>query len=191
MRRFRLTALMALALLALGVTSCSEGPNAPEVPSIAAPEPVVAADSTAATNDLLGLPLDRLPIVGQLLSCRRLPYAQAQKVIGPAGGTIAVGPHRLWIPPGALASPVTIRAEMPSDSVSSVRFYPEGLEFRRKAFLTLDYGHCSLVRGLLPKRVAYTTEHLRILQILLSFDNILAREVTAPLDHFSRYAVAW
>lgn len=187
MRRFRLSALLVLALLALGITSCSESPNEPETPSAPATNPVVAGDSAA----LLGLPLDRLPIVGGLLTCRPLPYAEAEKVIGPNGGTIEIGPHRLWIPRGALLTNVRIRAQMPRDTVNSLRLYPEGLQFRRSAFLTLDYSNCSLVRGLLPKRIAYTTEQLRILSILLSFDNILAREVTAPLDHFSRYAVAW
>lgn len=187
MRRFRLSALLVLALLALGVTSCSENPSGPEMPSAPATNPVVAGDSAA----LLGLPLDRLPIVGGLLSCRPLPYAQAEKVIGPSGGTIEIGPHRLRIPRGALRNNVRIRAEMPRDSVNSLRLYPEGLRFRTSAFLTMDYNNCSLLRGLLPKRIAYTTEGLRILNLLRSFDNILAREVTAPLDHFSRYAVAW
>ncbi len=189
MRRFRLSALLVVSLLVFGITSCADNSSAPEVPSAPPMEPSVSGDQS---NDILGLPpLDRLPIVGRLLSCRPLPYAQAEKIIGSAGGTLEVGPHRLWVPPGALRSSVRIRAEMPSDSVASLRLYPEGLQFRRSVFLTLDYNNCSLIRGLLPKRIAYTTEELRILQLLFSFDNILAREVTAPLDHFSRYAVSW
>ena len=72
-------------------------------------------------------------------------------------------------------------------------FKPEGLKFNRRhePVLTLDYSDCGLVRNLLPKRIAYTDERLNILSILQSLDNILAQRVSARVEHFSRYAVAW
>ena len=48
-----------------------------------------------------------------------------------------------------------------------------------------------LQHTLLPKRIAYTTDALSILELLASLDNPLARRVSADLDHFSTYAVAW
>ncbi|MEP7325224.1 MAG: hypothetical protein ABI836_04675 [Gemmatimonadota bacterium] len=42
-----------------------------------------------------------------------------------------------------------------------------------------------------PKKILYTSEGLRILDILLSLDNILRQTVSAPIEHFSRYAVAY
>jgi hypothetical protein len=77
--------------------------------------------------------------------------------------------------------------------VVSVRFKPEGLKFdpSHKPVLTLDYSNCGLVRNLLPKRIAYTDEKLSILSILESLDNLLARRVSARIEHFSRSAVAW
>lgn len=109
--------------------------------------------------------------------------------IGPAGGTIAVGEHELVIPRGALARKTTITAEQMSGSVNSVRFSPEGLQFRRPARLTLSYRNCLSVP--LPKKVADTNELLEILQVLRSLDSRKEKEVSSDIDHFSRYAVAY
>jgi hypothetical protein len=126
-----------------------------------------------------------------LLACPPQPPAQAEEEIGPEGGILQIGPHRLIVPEGALDRPVLISAMSDSDSVVSVRFAPEGLSFARPARLTLSYAHCPLLPSLLPKRIAYTTDALELLQLLISADDLLDRQVSANLDHFSRYAVAW
>ena len=126
-----------------------------------------------------------------LLSCPDQPAAQAEAAIGPEGGTLQVGPHRLVVPPGALDSTVVISGVAVADSVVSVQFAPEGLTFSVPARLTLSYAACPLIPSLLPKRVVYTTDVLELLQLLLSSDDLLHRQVSADLDHFSRYAVAW
>jgi hypothetical protein len=84
---------------------------------------------------------------------------------------------------------VQIRAEQMSGKVNSVRFSPEGLKFASPATLTMGYKNCSLV--LLPKRIVYTSELLKVLVILRSVDLLGSKTVTAPIDHFSRYAVAY
>lgn len=124
---------------------------------------------------------------------RRFPKPRTEQTVGPAGGTILVGPHRLVIPAGALTSPVLITAEAPADSVNSVRLLPHGLTFApgKPAKLTLSYANCSLLGQLLPKRIVYTTDLLEILEWLLSADEPLARRVSTSLEHFSRYAIAW
>ena len=75
----------------------------------------------------------------------------------------------------------------------SVQFQPEGLQFNSKHLpqLTLDYSACPLVSNLLPKQIAYTDNNLNILSYLLSLDNLLSRQVTGQVHHFSRYAIAW
>jgi hypothetical protein len=55
----------------------------------------------------------------------------------------------------------------------------------------MSYANCNLLGLLLPKRIAYTTERYRILEYLLSIDNLLSKQVTGRLKHFSQYAVAW
>jgi hypothetical protein len=124
-----------------------------------------------------------------LLTCSAQPYAAKTQTVGSAGGTIVVGTHRLVIPAGALSSPVQIMAEQMTGKVNSVRFSPDGLKFAKPATLKLSYANCSSL--LLAKRVVYTNELLGILELLPSLDDLRTKSVSAPIRHFSRYAVAW
>jgi hypothetical protein len=157
----------------------------------------VAVGSCATDESLTGPPEPESSLIGTLLrptgllSCSPLPYASTTATVGPSGGIITVGPHELRIPPGALAEPVTITAEAPSGTVNLVRFQPEGLEFRSAARLTMSYANCNTLGLLIPKRIAYTTDALVILEYLLSLDNLWAQKVTGRLEHFSSYAIAW
>jgi hypothetical protein len=174
LRRF-MSFVLAAVLVSLAGLSC--GDNLPTASPTPSSSPLLVGDLLSATG---------------LLKCTPLPYASASKVIGPAGGTLQVGPHVLRIPAGALSRSVTIRAESPSDVVNSVRLYPEGLQFGGSgASLTMSYANCNLLGRILPKRIAYTSEGLQILSYLLSLDNVLQKSVTGQLRHFSRYAVAW
>jgi hypothetical protein len=76
-----------------------------------------------------------------------------------------------------------------SGGTNSLRFSPEGLRFQKPAALTMSYQNCLVV--LIPKRIVYTDENLKILEVLKSLDLFNKRTVTAPIDHFSRYAVAY
>jgi hypothetical protein len=181
----RLTALVLAVVLAAGVSCTSDdslGPSAPSGPA-----------SMAQTDDqqselLLGGLVDNLKNL-RLLSCSAQPNVSTTQVVGQAGGTIYVGTHQLAIPAGALKGNYTIRAEQVTGRVNSVRFSPEGLTFARPAKLTLSYSNCSPLMVL--KRVVYTDELLRILDLLPSVDNIRTKTVTGDIRHFSRYAVAW
>jgi hypothetical protein len=179
MKPSRLLSMMFLGLLLVAGVSCSTD-------DATAPAPVTPQYGLLDNGGLLGTGL-----LNGLLSCSPLPASTTSRSIGSAGGTISMGPHTLIIPAGALSSTVTITAEVVSDSVNSVRFFPEGLRFSKPAQLTLSYANCSLLTQLTPKKIVYTTEGLDILQILNSLDNVLAKKVSAPLDHFSRYAVAY
>ena len=124
-----------------------------------------------------------------LLSCSTQPSVVKTQTVGTAGGTILVGTHRLVIPAGALTSSVKIKAEQVSGRVESVRFSPDGLKFAKPATIYLSYANCSSL--LLVKRVVYTNELLSILELLPSLDDLRTKTVSAPIRHFSRYAVAW
>jgi hypothetical protein len=175
MKRMRF--LAAVLLVALAATGLSCLPDrSPTAPAIPPPNASLIGGLLQATG---------------LLQCTPLPYASTTKTIGPAGGTITVGPHTLVIPPGALSQNVTITAEAPSANVNSVRFTPQGLRFSVSAALTMSYSNCNLLGKLLPKEIAYTDDNLNILSYLISLDNLLSKRVTGKLDHFSRYAVAW
>lgn len=181
-RSRRLLSCITLVLFAAtGLVSCA-GVDSPTAPS----QPAVVA-TTQPNADLWLV----TPLLNGLLGCSQQQYGFSSKVIGAAGGTIRVNGHVLVIPAGALSRNVLITAEAPRDNFASVRFGPEGLHFAKKAQLTLDYSFCPMGRLNLLKRVAYTSDNLNILSYLLSNDNILAMKVSAGLDHFSRYAVAW
>jgi hypothetical protein len=179
-----LRSLLLATVLTLG-SGCGSG-NSPTAPTAESPAPSALLGGT--DGGLLGTGLGH-----GLLTCTPLPYSETQQTVGPAGGTIEIGPHTLTIPAGALSSSVVITAQVPSEPVNSVRLQPEGLAFApgKPARLTLSYANCSLVGQLLPKQIVYTTDLLQILQWLLSLDDPLHRRVSANLEHFSRYAVAW
>ncbi|HEY7502783.1 MAG TPA: hypothetical protein VH700_01695 [Gemmatimonadales bacterium] len=178
-----MTAFVLAVVLAAGVSCTSNDAMGPSEPS--APTQMTADDQQSL---LLGGLLDGVKDL-RLLSCSTQPYAVVTKVVGPAGGIIVVGTHRLVIPAGALARNYTIRAEQVPNRVNSVRFFPEGLRFAKPAKLTLSYSNCSPL--LLLKRVVYTDELLRILELIPSLDNLRTKTVTGDIRHFSRYAVAW
>ena len=127
--------------------------------------------------------------VTDLLVCSSEPYAVTRKTIGKDGGKIQVGNHTLVIPRGALKKNTIITAEQIRGKTNSLRFSPEGLRFEKPSDLTISYKNCLVV--LLKKHIVYTDEKLKILEVLRSLDLLGKRSVTAPIDHFSRYAVAY
>jgi len=180
--RFSLSALLLGATLIFA--SCGEpSPTGPATPQVGAPQ----ADLLGGVLDLTTSSLQKLG----LLKCSPLPYASATKVIGPAGGTLTVGPHTFTVPAFALSRWVTITATAPSDKVNRVHFDPEGLQFQKSASLTMSYANCNVLGSLVPKHIAYVDESLNILYYLLSVDDLLSQKVTGKVDHFSEYAMAW
>jgi len=169
--------LPVLLVCALGLTlSCGDS----------APTSVAVAPKPQA--DLIG---GLLGATG-LLSCSDLPYDSTTQVIGPAGGSLSVGPHSFYIPAGALSQATTITMIQPTgDHVNAVRFKPAGLQFAKPAYLTMSYANCSLLGKILPKHIAYVDNNLNILYYLLSLDNLFAKRVTGQVNHFSEYAMAW
>jgi hypothetical protein len=172
--------LVAIAALVVGLGCTTSPPTGPEQP--AAPQWRVGGGVGKAPGVLSDL----------LLECTPLAAERVAKQIGPEGGTVQVGPHLLEIPAGALTRKTRISAEIVPDSTSSVKFGPSGLVFATPARLTLSYAHCQgAANSLVNRRIAYTTDALQVLKLLPTADVKEKKAVAAPLDHFSRYAVAW
>jgi hypothetical protein len=182
----RVTALLLALVLTVGVSCTNDalGPAETPAPSTPASMGVAEQESSRLLSGLLNS-LEDL----NLLSCSTQQYVSVTKVVGTAGGTIVVGSHKLVIPAGALTKDYTIRAEQVQARVNSVRFSPEGLQFAKTAKLTMSYANCSPL--LVLKRVVYTDELLRILELIPSLDNLTTKTITGDIRHFSRYAVAW
>ncbi len=184
--------LIVAALLMVGV-SCASDDSITGPSSDQSSQPSAQPSQGPTPDPLLGSLVDPVlqTVLGtvNLLTCSPQPYAQTRAVVGPAGGTIIVGAHRLTIPAGALAAPVAITAEQVRGTTNSVRLQPAGLKFAKPATLTLSYRNCLLPP--LTKRVVYTDEQLRILEVIPSLDLRLTWSVNGTIRHFSRYAVAY
>lgn len=185
MLRTRMRTLVLSAVLIATSASCFSdmGPTGISTPDVPKTNQSLLSPILGVTSSL----------VGTLFPCTPQPFAADTEVVGSGGGVITMGKHKLVIPAGALASPVRIIGSAPVGTVVSVQFQPEGLQFNPKHLpqLTLDYSACPLVSNLLPKQIAYTDNQLDILSYLLSIDNLLTRQVTGQVHHFSRYAIAW
>ena len=194
-RRFSSLSLALLLAVGVGCTSTDTLTESPAGPSADQPAPEfgligdLTGGLTNTLDDLTGTLVGTLGSVTDVLVCSSQPYDSESEVIGPEGGILRVGSHQLIIPRGALERRVRITAEQMPGKTNSVRFSPEGLEFERPAVLTMTYNNCALV--LLQKKIVYTDEKLKVLEVLRSLDLFRSRTVSAPIDHFSRYAVAY
>ena len=110
--------------------------------------------------------------------------------IGVTGGTIVFGNNTLIVPPGALLQPTLITATEAGDAHVSAQFQPEGLHFLLPAVLTLSYRQCAT-----PPANTAEIEYLQsllggLLEILPTKLDLGLQTISAPIWHFSVYAVA-
>src|SRR2546422_6619599 len=191
----RLTAVrrfvIALAVLTVG-SACDRSPTEP-------PQPAALSASRIGSIERPRKPRHATDLV----PCSALPDQSVTEVIGPEGGSITVGPHVLFIPAGALKRRVSITAQLhfrprgltgkTGLPVNAVRFKPK-LKFQTPAYLVMSYANCdpAYLTSLLPKQIVYANAALNIiLEDEASDDYPDAMIVTARIDHFSNYAVAW
>jgi hypothetical protein len=131
-----------------------------------------------------------VPIPG-FLKCAPLASATASKYVTPGvWDTLRVGPHRLIFQPGSLAQKTLITASVAHDSTRSIKFGPEGLTFKTgySPKLQLSVQNCSLLTSLMV--IDYTDDNMTIVkEKRLSVVDLVAKLVSAPISHFSRYAV--
>jgi hypothetical protein len=139
----------------------------------------------------LGFPKSPTLLGINFLGCTPITADSVTQAVDSSGGTIAVGPHQLVIPAGALDTAVSITAIVPSDTVNRVQLYPEGLEFGKKVYLTMSYANCAPLSILIPKRVVHVDSNFNVLDLVASIDSLVSTSVTAKLHHFSDYVVAW
>lgn len=122
------------------------------------------------------------------LRCGSKQPHQAEKEIGPEGGSIGHGGHRLDVPPGALERASRFLFVVPASEYLEVEITMEPRQgFRTPAPLTLNYAHCPS----LPKEerfIARLGGGGEPVERLASRDN--GQKVTAALDRLSGYAVA-
>ena len=157
---------------------------------------LAVAVAAACSNDATGpSPIEAesaLVLNHRLAYCTPQPLGVVSEVIGPDGGTLRAGRHKLTFPVGALKEPTLITMTTPRDTLSQVVFEPEGLTFPigREPELTMSYRECRLPLVAL-KEIVYTDDNYQVREHLLTLDNPLAGLLSARLRHFSRYAVMY
>lgn len=182
----RLASLFAIAVFAVALTSCADDHAPPTAPVVqVAPDPSLIGNLLGGVTGTVGGLANSLGLV----SCNVRTTHTASAEIGPAGGVLWVGPHRLYVPPRALDETVRITAIAPRGNHVQVQFEPEGLQFRRPTMLSMSYRDCSLLSPW-RLRIVYVDDNLKILEVLPTVTSILTRTANAPVDHFSRYMLA-
>ena len=201
-RLVRSSTPVAVAVAAL-LSGCSPDSSisAPQPAPAPAPrallglDPLIGGLTSTLTNVTSGIPIvgGVVSLVGNvvdgLLVCDPQRQLRSSKYIGPYGGTIAVGDHRLVIPRGALSSTVLITATQQSGPVAMVDFQPHGLKFAQPAALQLSYGSCRAPSGSVQS-IVYVNENNQIVETPPSIDNARSDNVAGLINHFSGYAVA-
>ena len=186
----RFASIVALVLAAVVLTSCADEPAPPTGPAPAAADSLQAdlsllGDLVGGVTGTVGGLADALGLV----SCDVRTTHTGSAEIGPLGGVVRVGPHRLTVPPRALSQRVRISAVAPSGRYVQIKFEPEGLKFDRPTLLTMSYSECSLLSPLRLK-IVYVNDQFRILEVLPTVTSVLTRTANAPVRHFSRYMLA-
>jgi hypothetical protein len=123
---------------------------------------------------------------GRFKGCTPTDAQVGTAMIGPSGGELLVGTHRLIVPPGALTQTVQITGTAPSSATPTIYLEPHGLQFKKSAGLILDASNCTDVPPLV-----YINEIGVASAPILAIYSTLWRTVAVPIDHFSGYAVAF
>lgn len=172
--RSALRSLVPCALLLIGAVACGEhsATTAPSAVTTPAASLLKLTDAKSA----------------KVATCKPQKEQFKTVTVDSKGGEVKIGENRLVIPTGALSQPTRIDAHMPPTETAQVEFSPEGLQFAVPATLTLSYASCAT--PLLGVIIAYVRADT-VTEVEPSRDQVLVRKVTAPINHFSSYAVAY
>lgn len=133
--------------------------------------------------------------VSKLLTCPVNETTSVTAILGPYGGSLSLGGHRIDVPLGALQLPVPITLTEPASNYMEISVHVAGVdffEFLLPVTLTISYDRCSrsnLERD--PLQAWYIDEVTKaLLENMGGFDDKLARTVTFRTGHLSGYALA-
>ena len=133
-----------------------------------------------------------IPNSALVSKCRPLKPETAHRRIGPAGGSLVIGPHTLTVPPGALSREVMIHAKIAGGkSVNVVEFKPDWLVFQIPAVLTMSYANCDRQGHTSALAIAVVDDTLGVVDYIPSSDDTATSTVTGGVPDLTNYAVAW
>ena len=119
------------------------------------------------------------------INCVPRSSATGSALIGPRGGTLWVGRHRLIVPPGALLETVRISGTVPEGKPFEIDLQPHGLQFRKAAGLILDASSCIDV-----PTIVYLVDQYTVSPPIPAIYSNWWHAIACPIWHFSGYAIA-
>jgi hypothetical protein len=120
------------------------------------------------------------------LNCTPRLTSEGSALIGPAGGVLRIGTHRLIVPAGALTEPVLISGTVPAGKPFEIELLPHGLQFRKAAGLILSTASCTDVPA-----IVYLIDQSTTSEPIPAFYSNWWKAIASPIWHFSGYAVAF
>ena len=170
MRSFGFRLLLTLGLVVSGFAACQS-----ELPTSVEPD--------------LSQPVSSARLAGSFEKTESAGESRTLIRVRP-GKKLTPDDARLTVADGSLSFPAVIDKKVDGDRFVSFRFGPDGLEFLPAAVLTISLDKADL-RGIDPQRlkVAVASDDQDDWQVVGGTYDPITRTVTAPVVHFSRYAL--
>ena len=155
----------------------------------------LAACDVARPTDALRAPVLTANSGPALIRCPLNTPSSASATLGPLGGTLTLGGHRVVVPAGALLGPTHIQVTEPASQYVELSVQANGLphfEFELPVVVTLSYERCTRSDlDKVPLGAWYIDELTKaLLEDMGGVDDKAARTVTFSTLHFSGYAIA-
>jgi len=132
-----------------------------------------------------------ISIAPGFLKCKQLGSVAVAKTVSPGvWDTLKVGPHKLIFQPRSLSQRTIITASFSNDSSRSIKFGPEGLQFKTgyEPKLVMSVSNCPKLTSTL--KIVFSDNYLTtVKETKTSLVSLSLFNVTAAISHFSRYAV--
>lgn len=176
----RIRFLLASAAL-VGAAACSgDSPTTPVASG-------TSASATYGTGYYPGWRRTDAATAGKFTPINCVPKVEAagSALIGPAGGILRIGTHRLIVPAGALTEKVFISGTVPAGKPFEIDLQPHGLQFRKAAGLILDASSCTNV-----PTIVYLIDQYTQGPPIPAFYSNWWKAIACPIWHFSGYMIA-
>ena len=118
-------------------------------------------------------------------NCVPKESSRGSAVIGPNGGVLEIGTHRLIVPAGALSERVLISGTVPEGKPFEIDLQPHGLQFRKAAGLILDATSCTNV-----PEIVYIIDEFNLGPPIPAYYSAWWKAIACPIWHFSGYMIA-
>ena len=152
------------------------------LPACDAPDPVAYAGGRTAAS---GSPVT-------LMECASSESDSALGVLGPLGGLLELGGHRVQVPLWAVLKPTLFSISAPPSKYMVLDVSAYGLPdfwFQRPIQVTIDYSRCA--EGAVPSGVWYIDHDTgELLENMGGVNDPVRRQITFTTSHLSAYALA-